>query len=185
MLKYIRGIAGTVLLAVAFSLAGCEKGALDDLVTVKYRQPVNFYVFDKCPACSPHQTVDAADGMFMVYCVVSVTNTGKGAVDFLFDLGKLYASDYSQVSGNTSLDSYLKTASNMTVPKGTTKSSIGRIVIHVSGDPNSMKTVNQPLHYHSAGAESVLVVADSTQQPQYGATFTPDDVSTNPLLQCP
>lgn len=151
----LQKIAGLIVsVACLVTLSACKK---EQLVIIKYKQVANCYVFDKEPSGQPHTTTSAGNGMFMIYRITAIQNTGKDAVDFNFQLSKLYASDTGEVSGNTSLDNLVKTApDNKLVPKGTTATNIGRIIINVAGDPNQLKTAKQALHYNSSQGESVL-----------------------------
>lgn len=163
-----------VLVGLA-GLLGCK----DNLVTIHYTQPANAYVFDQDPTGTPHTTTGAGDGMFVVYCINQIENKDSKAIDFQFMLSKVYAQNTSNASGNTSLDQWVKTASDKLVPKGTTSAKIGRIVIHVDGDPAGLKTALENLNYHSSGTDSVILVRDGgIVAPKFLDPMSPGNVPT-------
>jgi hypothetical protein len=161
------------------AMLGCN----NNLVSIHYTQPANAYVFDNNPTGSPHTTTGAANGMFVVYCINQIENTDSQALDFPFTLSKVYAQNTSNISGNTSLDQWVKTASDKLIPKGTISGNIGRIVVHIDGDPLSLKTAIQNLSYNSSSTDSVVMVRDGGSPPpapKFLDPMTPGNVPSCP-----
>ena len=154
-------------------LTGCN----NNLVTIHYSQPANAYVFDQDPTGSPHTTTSASNGMFMIYCIGQIENHDTNAKDFNLKLSKLHATnDPADVSGSTSLDQWVKTASDQTVKAGTTSPKIGRIIVRVDGDPTTMKNQPENLFYSSSSGESVLLVREGGNSPKFLDPLQPNNV---------
>jgi len=154
-------LTSIAIISSILGLGACKK---HQLVFINYTQPNNCYIFDNNPTGSPHTTTSAGNGMFMIYKISSIQNTEADAVDFNFKLSKIYAATPSQTPETIPIVPTAQTAPDTKlVPKGTTATDLGRFVIKVAGDPNSLKTATQYLNYSSSSGESVLLVnTDST-----------------------
>jgi len=154
-------LVSTAIISSILGLGACKK---HQLVLINYTQPANCWEFDSNPGGSPHTTTTAGNGMFMIYKISSIQNTEADAVDFNFKLSKIYAAVPSQTPETIPIVPTAQTAPDTkSVPKGTTATNLGRFIIKVAGDPNSLKTATQYLNYSSSSGESVLLVnTDST-----------------------
>ncbi len=159
---FLQKFLGATVIAVSiFGLSGCKK---HQLVTIKYTQPANCFIFDSNPTGTPHTTTSASGGMFMIYKIHSIENTEADAVDFNLKLSKIFASNQNENPDEIPIVPDAQNApDNKLVPKGTTATNLGRIVIKVLGDSNQLKTTAQFLTYNSATGESVLMVNQDTK----------------------
>ncbi len=149
-------LSATAIAIFIFGLSGCKK---HQLVTIKYTQPANCYLFDSDPTGTPHNTAGAGNGMFMIYKIHSIENKEADAVDFNFKLTKIFAGNQNENPDEISIMPDAQNAPDTKlVAKGTTATNLGRFVIKVAGDPNQMKTASQFLTYNSSSGESVLMV---------------------------
>jgi hypothetical protein len=160
---------------VAFALPFATGARADEAVTIRYYQPANFYVFQNDNITgSPGE-----NGMFMVYRITSISNDyllfSQNAKWFDFDLSKLWAGTPKEVSGNTSLDQYFKSAPNKKhLAPGDQLIKLGTIVINVSGDPNKLKTAKVDLHYTAPkGIKVILVREPNWKGPIFDDPMTP------------
>ena len=154
-------------------LTGCGH----NLVTIHYSQPANAYLFDSDPTGSPHTTTAADAGMFMIYCIGKIENHDTKAVDFAFKVAKLHATNDPADNFNTAiLYPSAATASDKVVNAGTTSPNIGRIIILVKGDSNTMKNQPENLFYNSSSGESVVLVRDGGNTPKFLDPLQPGNV---------
>ena len=138
---------------------------------IRYTQPANFFVFDKTPGEVPDQTTSPGDdGMFMVYRIDSIQNNSPllGGSAFTFKLANLFVTTRNQTSGNTDLDQFLKSAHDQKViPSGDIVSHLRTIVVRVAGDPQSLKTAAESLHYCEPGINVSVLRSSPNQTPQF------------------
>lgn len=168
-------LSATAIAVSIFGLSGCKK---HQLVTIKYTQPANCFIFDTNPTGTPHTTTSAGNGMFMIYKIHSIENTEADAVDFTLKLSKIFASNQNENPAEVPIiPDAQNVPDNKLVPKGTTAANLGRIVIVVAGDPNQLKTAPQFLNYNSSSGESVLMVnQDSKPKPQFLDPCAPNNL---------
>jgi hypothetical protein len=141
-------------------------------VHIAYRQKANFHVFDK----GEGNTTGAGNGMFILYTIEGAVNHRDIGSNFNYQLAKISASKPDEVSGNTTLDTFIKSApDSATVPGGEDPTQIGgRIVIRVEGDPLSLKTKLVPLHYCDQAGWAVEMGRNTAfpQDPIFGDPMT-------------
>jgi hypothetical protein len=156
---------------VKFLAAACMLGLVacnKDLVTIHYNQPANAYIFDSDPIGIPHTTTSAGDGIFAFYCINAIENKDTNAHDFNFDVSKIYVNDnLHSIAGDVSFNFMVQTApSTLKVPAYSTSSTLGRVVVNISGglDPNNLGALDD-LYYNSSAGESVLLERDDFNNP--------------------
>lgn len=158
-----------------YGLLGGPFGEPD--VTINYSQPAN------CGDFQDDNLQSVPSIMFMIYKIKTIVNnlppTGTNILppNWEFDLSRVFVSDVSEHSGNTSLDKYLKSAPDtLSVHPGSNLlSSGGTIVVNVGfgEDFASLKTAFRPLHYHLDGVSVLAVRNPSDTDPIYLAELTP------------
>jgi hypothetical protein len=156
-------------------------------VTVSYRQPANFYEFDKDPTGTPHTTTSpGTTGMFMVYRIDTAVNhvpgggLGPGPA-FPYDLSHVSVTMPDEVSGNTSLDGYLKEGPDqVSVTGDESVVMIGeRIVVRVEGDSQSLMAAQRKLHYgHHSGWNVAMIHNPEEGDPKFIDKMTPEIAET-------
>jgi hypothetical protein len=156
-MKYLlRGAATLAMALQGVGLAACDK-PIEGTVVIEYEEAAVFTDFD--PPDAPNGTivanVFASGGVFEAYKIVSIRNTDAAAKDFSFDPDKVFvdASPPAKMVGST-LRPY-STLKTLTVAKGATASSLGRIIIKIPGDPKSLASSENNLSYESSPGESV------------------------------
>jgi hypothetical protein len=144
-------------------------------IVIRYWQPANFYVFKN----DNTTTSPGTSGMFVIYKITSIQNLyplfGADSKFFDFKLPNLFAVKPSQISGNTSLDPYFKSAPNSkTVPPGDFITNLGTFVVNVSGDPKSLKTAKIDLSYKSVQGLNISVLREpNLSGPIFEDSMTP------------
>ena len=183
--RHLESTIRLLLLAAAcmVTAVGCGK----DLVLIHYSQPANAYVFDSDPTGTPHTTTSAGDGMFAFYCIGQIENDDENAQDFTFELSKVLGSGDPDSFPGTSFDALVRTApATRMVPAHSTSSTLGRMVINVSGGASNPTTQRYNLLYQSAGDESVLFVLDDPKTPPPIQFLDPaSPIHPNNLPVCP
>lgn len=76
-----------LLMVVVLVLAGCKKPNEAARVVVEYRQVANFYDYRLAP--DSNDSHGASNGMFIMYKVKQIKNTGSEAASFVFDVNKI------------------------------------------------------------------------------------------------
>jgi hypothetical protein len=76
-----------LLMMVVLVLAGCKKPNEAARVVVEYKQIANFYDYRLAP--DSNDSHGAANGMFIMYKVKQIKNTGSEAASFVFDVNKI------------------------------------------------------------------------------------------------
>ena len=76
-----------LLMVVVLVLAGCKKPNEAARVVVEYKQVANFH--DYRLAADSNDSHGAGDGMFIMYKVKQIKNTGSEAASFVFDVNKI------------------------------------------------------------------------------------------------
>src|SRR5262245_49078425 len=102
-------------------------------VHVEYKQLANFAVYYLSP--DSNSSYGAGDGMFILYKITKITNTGSEAKTYVFDKHKVLAAAPDKLSNeepagdNILLGSKLVT--NLTIQPGQTVNNPGCIIKHV------------------------------------------------------
>lgn len=138
--RYIATLACAAALAV---LTSCQKPNNNARVKIEFEQIANFAVYYlSSDSSSSH---GAGDGMFVMYSIKKITNTGSEAKTFVFNKHKVVAvtpdetSNEEPNSDNILLGSEL--ANNITVAPGATVTNLGCIIKHVL-TPNPQSLAN-------------------------------------------
>ena len=76
-----------LLMMVVLVLAGCKKPNEAARVDVEYKQVANFY--DYRISADSNDSHGASNGMFIMYKVKQIKNTGSQAASFTFDVNKI------------------------------------------------------------------------------------------------
>jgi hypothetical protein len=127
-----------IVTVAVVALAGCDD---DARVQVEYEQLANFYTYKLSSGSS--STTGAGDGMFILYKINRIANTGTGAKPYVFDNYKVIAITADQLSsGVPSGDNILlgsKLVTNLTVQPGQTKVNPGCIIKHaLTSNPQAL-----------------------------------------------
>ncbi len=156
-----------VLLVLSLSVVGCAKGAViieyDQLFLVK---SVNTWTF---PVPNSASTVETSGGVWVVYDIRRITNTGKNAT--LFQLVRDNLTTSAKTTVPPDLQSYgvideLQTnvttlPSTITIFPGDAKDINARVVLLAKGNKNDLVAQAWiPLHYYDP-QRSILVVHHS------------------------
>lgn len=170
MISYLSRIA----LAVAVLLAaGCNSAAR---VYVNHKQLVNFYAYSLDP-----NSVGTNDGngMFTMYKVTTISNTGSEAVTFNFNVSKVSTVAPDQMSNETpTLNDTLLGSLNLataTIPAGQT-ATINRCFIKyalTSASPLTLATLRLPIVYAASTNQPVTTnnIGQNAAVQQIGTAF--------------
>jgi hypothetical protein len=161
VLSLVLALAGPLLLT---RCAGCPTPLISDLVIIKYRQVGNF---NRWRLLDQSGSID--NGMFMRFNIIAIQNTDTHPKTFHFDPGKISAEDPTQ---KPQPFIYLMGALPFDVTAGTTFTERLGLTLRVPGDPNSLKTTTEALHYASGPDEHVLIIPDASN-PQPTPYFDP------------
>jgi len=123
------------------ALAGCDGPNNNARVQIEYEQLANFAVYYLSPDAS--SSTGAGDGMFILYKIKKIANTGSEAKTYVFDKHKVLAVTPDKTSNEEpSGDNILlgaKLVTNLTVQPGETKTNPGCIIKHVlTSNPQSL-----------------------------------------------
>lgn len=126
------------LVIIVVALVGCDN---DARVQVEYEQLANFYTYKLSPSSS--STTGAGNGMFILYRINKIANTGPGAKTYVFDKHKVIAITADQISsGVPSGDNILlgtKLVTNLMVQPGQTTTTPGCIIKHaLTSNPQAL-----------------------------------------------
>ena len=148
------------LLVTASLIGFCGCPPINNTVIITYEEDADFSEFDTPNDSGGLPIKTFASGLFVAYKIDSIQNTAAGATNFTFDPTLFY--------DNTSPESHLVggplapySAPSRVVPPGTVASSVGRIILDVQGDPNSIKNDNNHLFYHTPSGESVILTRNT------------------------
>ncbi len=129
-----------MLISVA-ALTGCDKPNNNARVQVEYEQLANFAVYLLSPDAS--SSTGAGNGMFILYKIKKIANTGSGAKTYVFDKHKVLTVVPDKTSNvEPSGDNILlgaKLVTNLTVQAGETKTNPGCIIKNaLTSNPQSL-----------------------------------------------
>ena len=151
---------GSVLLAVlAVALPGCDKPNDAARVHVNYKQVADFYEYLQSPGASG-TTGAGQGGMFILYKVTQINNSGGQAKAFTFDAQQVSAVTPDETHNETVVDPsllanlYLATVS---VPAGQTKN-VNKCFIKRAKS-------NDAASIYSTSVHVPLVYASTSEQP--------------------
>lgn len=144
-------LAAGLLVAV-----GCKSTAR---VYVNYRQVANFHTYSLDPNSS--STTGAGNGMFIMYKVTTINNTGAEAATFTFDRNKVSTVTSDQTSNETVIVSANILLGNqnletVTVPAGQTMT-VNRCFIKqaLTSNPAAIQAAQVPIVYAGTGNQPV------------------------------
>ncbi len=147
--RFQKAIVWAVTLIVMIILGGCKK---EKTVIITYQPLVNAKYIPGNVATSY-----AGDGkIWMIYCISRIKNTGSDAINFQFDINRLYVSSENKLE-----PSYWPwTAESKSVAAHTTEYNLGKILIRadMTGMPNEGQQAWVQLHYSTVGEESIVMV---------------------------
>jgi hypothetical protein len=150
------------------ALAGCATPNEAARVHVEYEQLANFYTYKlSADSSSSH---GAGNGVFVLYKIRKITNTGSEAATFTFDKHKVVAVVPDKTSNEEpSGDNILlggSLADNVSVAAGQTKLNPGCIIKHVlTANPQTLQAALIDLIYSISSSQPVSMkrsVGDTT-----------------------
>ncbi|MCI0455140.1 MAG: hypothetical protein L0Y68_09115 [Candidatus Dadabacteria bacterium] len=122
-------------------LVACARPNINAQVQIEYEQLANFYEYKLSP--DAFSSTGAGNGMFILYKIKKITNTGSEAMAYVFDKHKVLTVTPDQTSNDEpSGDNILlgaKLVTNLTVQPGQTKTNSGCIIKNAhTSNPQSL-----------------------------------------------
>jgi hypothetical protein len=141
---------------------GCDPPNEAARVVVEYKQVANFH--DYRLASDSNDSHGAGDGMFIMYKVTQIKNTGSAAKSFVFDVNKISTvapdktSNETVTSGNILLGG--QNVTTVTVAAGQTKTVNGCFIKQaLTSDPKSLVSAQVPL-LHSSNPDQPVTITN-------------------------
>jgi hypothetical protein len=149
-----------LLMVVVLVLAGCKKPNEAARVVVEYKQVANFYDY----RLAPDSTVShgASNGMFIMYKVKQIKNTGSEAASFTFDVNKISTVAPDKTSNESLPDGAILLANQnittLTVGAGQTKVVNGCFIKQaLTSNPQSLVSAQVGLIYAADSNQPVTM----------------------------
>ena len=148
------------MVVIVVVLAGCKKPNEAARVVVEYKQVANFYDYRLAP--DSNDSHGAANGMFIMYKVKQIKNTGSEAKSFVFDVNKVSTVAPDKTSNETVTDANIllggQNLTTLTVGAGQTKA-VDKCFIKqaLTSDPKSLVAKQVGLLYSSDSDQPVSI----------------------------
>jgi hypothetical protein len=171
-----------LLMMVVLVLAGCKKPNEAARVVVEYKQIANFYDYRLAP--DSNDSHGAANGMFIMYKVKQIKNTGSEAASFVFDVNKISTVAPDKTSNETVTDSNILLGSQnittLTVGAGQTNA-VNKCFIKqaLTNNPQSLVSAQVGLLYAGTSDQPVTM----TNVAPNGSVAAVGNALPNPLQQ--
>lgn len=145
--KQLYGFTALICLVAA---AGCGPGNPNAGVSVSYKQVANFHEYRL--ASDSNDSHGAGDGMFIMYKVTQIKNTGSAAQAFVFDVNKVVTVTPDKTSNETVNDGNIllggQNLTTVSVPAAQTKSVSGCFIKQaLTANPQSLVLAQVPITY--------------------------------------
>jgi len=149
-----------LLMVVVLVLPGCKKPNEAARVVVEYKQVANFPDYRLAP--DSNDSHGAGNGMFILYKVKQIKNTGSAAASFTFDVNKISTVAPDKTSNETVFDGNILLGSQnittVTVGAGQTKVVNGCFIKQaLANNPQSLVSAQVGLLYASDSDQPVTM----------------------------
>ena len=171
-----------LLMMVVLVLAGCKKPNEAARVVVEYRQVANFY--DYRLSADSNDSHGASNGMFIMYKVKQIKNTGSEAASFVFDVNRISTVTPDKTSNETVTNGAIllvgQNITTVTVGAGQTQA-VNRCFIKqaLTNNPQSLVSAQVGLIYAADSNQPVTM----TNVAPNGSVAAVGNALPNPLQQ--
>jgi len=171
-----------LLMMVVLVLAGCKKPNEAARVVVEYKQVANFYDYRLAP--DSNDSHGAANGMFIMYKVKQIKNTGSEAKSFVFDVNKISTVAPDKTSNESLPDGAIllgnQNITTLTVGAGQTKAVNACFIKQaLTNNPQALVSAQVGLLYSADSSQPVTM----TNVAPNGSVASVGNALPNPLQQ--